>query len=277
MKNRSRLFRNTKLVLALYSLLGIALFYLQDKLLFHPQALAQDYPFRFALPFHETMLDMDAGTHINIVQFTVADSARKGIVLYFHGNRENVNHYAGHAIDFVKQGYEVWMPDYPTFGKSTGTLTEQGLYDMALQVYKMARVKYQPADILLYGKSMGTGIAAELASVRDCRRLILETPYYSVTSLTRLLFWMYPLNQLMHFKMRTQEYLPHVTAPVSIFHGTADGVIPYFNAQRLKQVLKKEDEFITIEGGSHNDLTHFPLMQHKLDSLLHQTGSLHKN
>lgn len=268
MKNKARLYRNIKLFIAVYCLLGIILFYLQDKLLFRPKALPQDYHFSYALPFREATLDIDASTHINIVQFTVPDSLKKGIVLYFHGNRENVNHYAGNAINFVKQGYEVWMPDYPTFGKSTGTLTEQGLYDMALQVYKMARARYQPSGIILYGRSMGTGIAAQLASVRDCKRLILETPYYSFTSITRLLFWMYPVDQLLHFRLRTHEYLVKVTAPVSIFHGTADGVIPYFNAARLKKVLKKEDEFITIEGGSHNDLNTFPLMQHKLDSLL---------
>lgn len=205
-----------------------------------------------------------------MVQFTVPDSVKKGIVLYFHGNKENINHYAGNAIGFVKQGYAVWMPDYPGFGKSTGEMTEQVLYEMALQVYKMARVQYRPADIILYGRSMGTGVAAQLASVRDCRRLILETPYYSFTSMARLLCWMYPVNQLLHFKLRTHEYLPKVTAPVSIFHGTADGVIPYCNAKRLKNVLKKDDEFITIEGGSHNDLNNFPLMQHKLDSLLRQ-------
>lgn len=268
MKNKTRLYRNIKLFIAVYCLLGIALFYLQDTLLFRAKALPKDYRFSYAIPFREATLDMDASTHINIVQFTVADSLRKGIVLYFHGNRENVNHYAGNAIGFVKQGYEVWMPDYPTYGKSTGKLTEQGLYDMALQVYKMARTRYQPASIIIYGKSLGTGIAAQLASVRDCKRLILETPYYSFTSMARLVFWMYPVNQLLHFKLRTHEYLQKVTAPVSIFHGTADGVIPYFNAARLKNVLKPQDEFITINGGSHNNLAEFPLMQHKLDSLL---------
>ncbi len=268
MKNKASFYKKIKVILAVYALTGIALFYLQDKLLFHPKILPPDYSFHFALPHSEQNIDMDAATHINIVQFTVPDSIRKGLVVYFHGNRENVNHYAGYAINFVKQGYEVWMPDYPGFGKSTGKLTEQRLYDMALQVYKMARVKYQPAQIVLYGRSLGTGVAAQLASVRDCKRLILETPYYSFTSMTRLLFWMYPVNQLMHFKIQTHEYLPKVTAPVSIFHGTADGVIPYFNAKRLKNVLKKEDEFITIEGGSHNNLNDFPLMQHKLDSLL---------
>jgi len=80
---------------------------------------------------------------------------------------------------------------------------------------------------------------------------------------------MYPVTMLLHFKFPVHEYLTKVTAPISIFHGTDDGVIPYRNASRLKDVLKPGDEFITIEGGSHNDLNSFPLLQKKLDSLLH--------
>lgn len=268
MKNKQKLFRWIKLIVAVYALAGIALYYLQEKLLFHPVAIAADSSYHFSQSFTEANILLDKDTRFNIVQFIPADTPAKRIVLYFHGNRENVNHYAGFANNFTSKGYEVWMPDYPGFGKSTGELTEAILYEEALHVYKLARVRYQPEQILLYGKSLGTGIAAQLASVRDCRQLILETPYYSLTSLTRILFWMYPVNQLLHFKMRTHEYLPKITAPVTIFHGTADGVIPYLNAKRLKKLLKPADSFITIESGSHNDLNGFPLMQEKLDSLL---------
>lgn len=236
--------------------------------MFHPKTVKQDSVYHFTQVHTELNLEWDAETRFNIVQFPAPDSVAKGLVIYFHGNKENVNHYARFANGFTRNGYEVWMPDYPGFGKSTGKLTEQILYDEALQVYKMARTRYRPDQIILYGKSMGTGIAAELASVRDCKRLILETPYYSFTSLTKIAFWMYPVDLLMHFKMRTHEYLAKVTAPVTIFHGTADGVIPYFNAARLKNHLKPGDEFITIKGGSHNNLMDFPLMQKKSDSLL---------
>ena len=236
--------------------------------MFHPKQLSQDSSYHFTQAFTEAYIDMDADTKINIVQFTVPDSAKKGLVIYFHGNKENINHYVQFAENFTRSQYEVWMPDYPGFGKSTGIISEKGLYDEALQVYKLARTKYKPEQIIIYGKSLGTGIAAELASVRDCKKLILETPYYSFTSLTRLLFWMYPVDLLLKVKLRTHEYLPKVTAPITIFHGTADGVIPYFNAARLRQVLKPADEFITIDGGSHNDLNSFPLMQKKIDSLL---------
>jgi pimeloyl-ACP methyl ester carboxylesterase len=73
---------------------------------------------------------------------------------------------------------------------------------------------------------------------------------------------------MIHYKIPSYEYLKQVIAPVTIFHGTSDWVITYSNAQRLKPSLKPTDKFITIEGGSHNDLNDFPLFHEKLDSLL---------
>jgi alpha-beta hydrolase superfamily lysophospholipase len=251
-----------------YCLVGTVFYYLQDTLIFRSKPLPADYVWTFDMPFHEADIQLDAKTRFNIVQFTTSDSIPKGVVLYFHGNRENINHYAQYVPRFTKNGYEVWICDYPGYGKSTGELSEAVLYEEALQVYKLARTHWQPGQIVIYGKSLGTGIAAELASVRDCRRLILETPYYSLTSLTSIIGWMYPVELLLHYKIKTHEYLKKVTAPVTFFHGTADGVIPYFNAKRLQQTMKAGDEFITIDGGSHNDLNSFPLMRRKVDSLL---------
>lgn len=268
MKKKNKIYRWIKIIIIVYCLTGILLYYLQEKLLFHPVPLPADSTYHFTQPFSETNITVDAQTTYHIVRFTVSDSVKKGVVLYFHGNRENVNHYAEFAINFTRNGYEVWMPDYPGFGKSTGTLSEQIMYDEALQVYKLARTKFNPEQIIIYGRSLGSGIAAQLAAVRDCKKLILETPYYSGASMLRPLFWMYPLNLLLHYKLPTYQYLPKVTAPISIFHGTDDGVISYRNAIRLKETFKAGDEFITIQGGSHNDLNSFPLMQQKLDSLL---------
>jgi alpha-beta hydrolase superfamily lysophospholipase len=267
-KNKKKLFRWLKIIICIYCIVGIAFYYLQEKIYFRPVLLDEDSSYHFMRPFNEKNIEQDNQTKFNIIQFTVPDSLRKGLVLYFHGNRENIKHYASFADNFTRNRYEVWMPDYPGFGKSRGALNEQVLYDEALQVYKLARKQYAPEQIIIYGKSIGTGIAAELASIRDCKKLILETPYYSLTALSERVLWMYPLNLLMHFKLPEYEYISKVTAPISIFHGTNDGVIPYAHALKLKAVLKPADEFITVDGGSHNDLYQFPLVQKKLDSLL---------
>ena len=251
-----------------YCLVGIAAYYLQEKFLFHPEPMHAEATFKFASPFREVDVRHDNKTKYNIVQFTVPGSACRGVVLYFHGNKDNIGRYAFAAPYITKHGYEVWMVDYPGFGKSTGPLNEQVLYDEALMVYKMARARFSPDSIIIYGRSLGTGIASQLASIRDCKRLILETPYYSLTSLAKTYLWMYPVDRMLKYKLPTNEYLADVTAPVSVFHGTGDRVISYSNAAHLKEVLKPGDEFITIAGGNHNNLMKYKLMTSKLDSIL---------
>jgi alpha-beta hydrolase superfamily lysophospholipase len=265
---RRKIFKWIQVTTIVYCLVGIIAYTWQEKLLFHPAALKADAAFNFPAPYKEVNIPVNPSTKYNIVQFTVPGNNIRGVVLYFHGNKDNITHYASAANTITKHGYEVWMIDYPGFGKSTGKINEEVLYDQALQVYKMARVRFSPDSIIIYGRSLGSGIATQLATIRDCKRLILETPYYSIPSLVSTYLWMYPLERMMKYKFPNNEYLKKVTAPVTIFHGTNDGVIPYKNAVRLKEVLKAGDEFVSINNGSHNNLKKYKEMTVKLDSVL---------
>jgi len=264
--------RVLKIGLLTYSAIGIAAFYLQDKVFFHPKPVAAHIDYSFSIPHKEVTIPVDNKTSYHLVQFTA--TAPKGVVLYFHGNQDNVEHYAANAPMFTRNGYDVWMVDYPGFGKSTGKLEEEVLYQQALQVYKLARSQYQPQQIIVYGRSMGTAVATQLASIRDCKRLILETPYYSFTSLADRYLWMYPTSRIIKYKMPTYEYISNVTAPITIFHGTNDGIIPLENARRLQPLLKQEDEFVLVAGGSHNNLGTYQQVKNKIDSLLATPASL---
>ncbi|MEO7489127.1 MAG: alpha/beta hydrolase, partial [Ferruginibacter sp.] len=147
---------------------------------------------------------------------------------------------------------------------------EKILYQQAVQIYAMAAATFSANNIVVYGKSFGTGIAAYLASTAKCRRLILETPYYSIPDLFGCYAPIYPVNLMADYKIPSNEYLAKIKVPVTIFHGTADGVIPYRCAAKLKTVLKTTDQFITIENGTHHNLNDYPLFHQKLDSLLMQ-------
>lgn len=266
--NRKKIIRWIKILLLVYCIIGIAIYGLQDYIMFRPVAVDKSHKYNFDLPYREVNLPFSSDVNINVIQFTTKDSLPKGVVLYFHGNRRNISWYAKNAPVFTRNGYEVWMLDYPGFGKSTGTFSEQKLYDWALLLYKLARAKYSKDSIVLYGRSMGSGIAAWLGAKRDCSKLILETPYYSFPSILSSRLPIYPMARMIKYKIPTWEYLKEVTAPVVIFHGTSDGIIPYSNASQLKPSLKAGDEFVTIEDGSHNDLPQFPQYQQKMDSLL---------
>jgi uncharacterized protein len=218
------IFRWVKLVILVYSVIGIVFYYVQDSLILHPVKLAAATPYRFNQPFTELNLNYDQETNLNVVEFKAtdrpADSLAQGVVLFFHDARGNNGDYAGISQGLTAQGYEVWLMDYPGFGKTTGPMDEQRLYEQALVFYKLARSRWKPRQIVLYGQDFGTGIAAELASVRDCRRLILQHPYYSMTSVFRRYLFLYPLDgRFLHYHLPTHEYLQTVTAPVTIIKG----------------------------------------------------------
>lgn len=256
------------IALVIYLLGGVALYVLQDWLLFHPEVMQRNKNFDFRAPNREINVAVNEESNINIVQFITKDSIPKGVVLYFHGNRKNISWYAGYAPHFTSNGYEVWMIDYPGFGKSTGRLTEKRLYDDAQQLYTMARSIFPASRIIIYGKSMGTGIASWLASKKSCRNLILETPYYSMTSLVQHYAPLYPISNLLKYKLPVHTYISLVNAPVTVFHGTSDKVIPYANAHRLISAMHPKDRFVTIENGGHNNLSDYPQFHTVLDSIL---------
>ncbi len=261
-------FKWLRLLILLYAIIGIALYYLQDLLFFHPKALPANYVYQFKEPFAEVNIPIDSATNLNIIQFKVKDTIKiKGVVLYFHGNKENINRFEKFAHFFIDNHYEVWMMDYPTFGKSTGEIIEKLLYTEALQVYKLAQNKFKNNEIVIYGKSIGTGIASQLASVVNCNQLILETPYYSLVSLANFYAPIYP-SAISKYKFPTYQYLSKLDVPITIFHGTKDGVIPYSNARKLIPILKKTDQFYTIENGKHNNLMDYNTVVNALDSLL---------
>lgn len=265
---RKIIFRWLKIIVMLYCAIGIALYYLQEKFLFHPEKLSAAYVYHFTVPFEEVNIPFNKTDTLNMVKFFPADSVRRGVVVYYHGNKENIERYAKFAGNFTKHGYEVWMEDYPGFGKTTGERTEKKMYEQALQVQKMAASKYGADSIIVYGKSLGTGIAAYVAAESNNKMLILETPYYSIPSLFSCYAPIYPTSKMATYKIPVNEFLADVKYSITVFHGTDDGVIPYRNAARLKNILKPADEFITVKDGTHHNLNDFDLVKQKLDSLL---------
>jgi pimeloyl-ACP methyl ester carboxylesterase len=266
--NKKTIWKWAKIIIIVYCLIGIALYYLQDQFLFHPEPLTAGYVFKFKQPFEEITIPVNKEDNISLVKFRPGIPAPKGLVLYYHGNMKNVEHYAAYADVFLKKGYEVWMGDYPGFGKTTGTRSEEKIYEQSRIIYALAASAYASDSIIIYGKSLGTGIAAYVASYAKAKALVLETPYYSIPSLFNHYAFIYPVSAMSNYNIPTHDYIQEVKFPIIIFHGTGDDVIPYKNAKRLEPLLKKGDQFITISNGGHNTLSASPIYKHLLDSLL---------
>lgn len=266
--NKKRLFRWIQFSLLIYASVGIALYYLQNKILLHPCKLPQDYIFKFKESFKEVLIPINKEDTIHLVQFFTASVKSKGLVLYFHGNQKNVEHYASCATTFLKNGYEVWMPDYPGFGKSSGKLTESKLYEQAYQIKRWAEKKYSADSIVIYGKDFGAGVAANLAENASIKALVLENPYYSITDLFHHYACIYPVKQMAEFKFPVNEFLPNVSSGIVLIEKTNRQFFSYKGAQKLKPLLKANDRFISIEGNNQDDISNSELYIHAIDSLL---------
>lgn len=264
----TRILKASRWILLAYALAGIAIYHFQDRIFFRPVAFPLDHRYEFGMPYRERNIRFRDNANLNLVEFPVSGRKRRGIVLYLHGNRSNIGWYAEHVGGFHRNGYDVWMIDYPGYGKSTGPMETEMFFAYALQMYKLARTQVSSDSIVIYGKSLGTGIAAWLASRQPSARLILETPYYSLSSLAASRLPIFPWERMLRIRLDTWAYLRTISVPVTIFHGTDDGVIPYRNAERLKSQLKAGDRFVTVPGGGHRDLGRFSEYRTVMDSLL---------
>jgi pimeloyl-ACP methyl ester carboxylesterase len=266
------LLKSLRWIILIYGVLCGLFYTYQQYFYFKPKTLdAHDaYSFKDRLKYNEVSLPFDSATIIDIIKFLPEDSVSKGVVLFFHGNRFNVEHYSSYAPYFTKHGYECWMPDYPGYGRSTGEMNIDILQKLSIQLYKMARVNYRPDQIIIYGKSLGTGIAAYLASMRDCRALILETPYHSLSSLTGNYLFFMPVHLLIKYNIDTYKHFQNITAPITAMHGDKDELIPLSNALGLLNDMKPSDAFYIIPGGTHNTLPMFNVYTHVVDSVLNK-------
>lgn len=176
----------------IYVMISASLYFLQEKLIFLPTPLEQEYVFKFEHDFEEVFLSAADGAVINALHFKANDP--KGIVLYFHGNAGNLSRWGEITGFFVDLDYDVFVMDYRTYGKSTGDLSEQVLYDDAQMCYDHVLKHYKASDISIYGRSLGTGMATFLASKNEARQLILETPFTACPMWPRADFPFFRLN-----------------------------------------------------------------------------------
>ena len=244
--------------------------FLQKKALFRPAALPDDYTFEFEAPFEEHFLNTPDGARLHLLRFPSGWKQRRGAVLYFHGNRDHLQRWGAMHRDFTSRGFDFIAPDYRGYGKSSGEPSERALYEDARLVYDWLRRDYPAHQLVLYGRSLGTGVATFLAAHVQARILVLETPFDNIGGLLASYLRRTTLPFRPAFFFPNDRHLRQTELPALLFHGTADRVVPYKSATRLQTCLKPGDEFVTLPGGTHGNLREFKLYQDKLSEWLNR-------
>ncbi|MFY0626256.1 MAG: alpha/beta fold hydrolase [Reichenbachiella sp.] len=258
--------------LASYTLLCIIVYFVQEYFMFHPEKLPEDFEYKYEEPFEELFFQVEENVRINGLRFTVKES--KGIVIYFHGNTRSIKGWSKYAKDFTRNDFEVLIIDYRGFGKSTGERAEKAIYKDSQYIYNEVRNWYKEDQIIIYGRSMGSGFAAKLASKNKPKMLILDAPYYSLSQLTSRWFFFLPLSILLKYHIRTDIWVKYVRCPIYIIHGTSDKLIPYRSSVRLRKEAPLTIRLIPIHGGKHNDLPTFDEYHNHLNEVLQEKYDL---
>lgn len=244
-------------------LLGFYL--LQEKLIFSPIKLPKNYKFPFS-DHEEWNIKMEDGNVINSILFKSKNP--KGVVFYIHGNADNIRYYGDFAPVFLKNNYDVFMYDFRGFGKSSGRIiNERVLQRDNKRLYEKLLEKYEERKVVVYGYSIGTGLAARVASKHSPQALVLETPYYDFIDIIKFHKAYLPARLITKYFFRTHKYVKNCKCPVYAFHGTEDRRVPYYSGMKLKKSCPKID-FTTIKGGTHNDLHSTKEYKDKLKEIL---------
>jgi len=231
-------------------------YFVQDRFIFKPEKLKQDFQFKFDVPFKELFFDVAPGVRINGLHFYRKDPL--GLIFYLHGNTRSIKGWSKYARDFYRYGYDVVLADYRGFGKSTGKRSEENLLKDMQFVYKTLADQYTEHHILVYGRSLGSGFACKIASENKPRYLILDSPYYNFLKVVKRFLPLLPLQWVLRYHLRTDKWIRHVNCHTYIIHGTKDWLIPIRHSEALQKINPNKITLIRIDGGGHNNLTSFP-------------------
>ncbi len=243
-------------ILVIYVVISVLLYFLQDYFMFKPEKLPADFQFYYEnQETEEYNVETRDGAILNGLRFKAKEP--KGIVFYLKGNSKSIKGWGKFAVDFTRLGYDVLMVDYRGFGKSTGRRTQKAIKRDMQVIYNKLREKVQEKYIILYGRSLGSGFAAKLASMNNPRMLILDAPYYSLSKVAKKFIPFMPLSILIKFPMPTYKWLRYVNCPIHIIHGTDDRLIPYKTSVKLSKIKPGITTLHTVIGGGHKNLNTF--------------------
>ena len=238
-----------------YAALGALVYLVQEYFIFKPEKLRADFQYKYDAPFEELFFEVEQGVRINGLHFKTATPL--GLVLYFHGNSRSIKGWAKYAKDFYRYNYDVVLVDYRGFGKSTGKRSERDMLKDMQFVYDTLAVEYTEHHIIVYGRSLGSGFAAKIASDNKPRYLILDAPYFNFTKVIERFLPILPVRFLLRYHLRTDKWIRHVNCHTYILHGTKDWLIPINNSEKLQAISPNKITLIRIVGGGHNNLPSF--------------------
>jgi uncharacterized protein len=237
---------------AIYLVLVAAMYLAQRSLMYFPETLRTP-PAQAGLPEAEEVT-LDTADGERVIAWHIAPRGDQPIILYFHGNGGALRYRIERYRALTQDGSGLGALSYRGYGGSSGRPSEAGLIEDARATYGFAAKRYPEARLVLWGESLGTGVAVALAAEKKVARLVLEMPYLSAVSIAASAYPFVPVRLLMKDQFRSDLRIRDVTAPVLIVHGERDDVIPIESGEQLYALIAGPKRFLRIPGAGHEDL-----------------------
>ena len=199
------------------------------------------------------ILNTDDG--LELTSWHVPPTTRDKTVVFFQGNALDPGYRNYKIRSWMDDGYGVMQVVYRGFGGNAGKPTEKGLYSDARAAMKHLLASGVPlSDIIIYGESLGTGVAVQMATEFKVSGMILESPYSSTVDVAEWRYPLVPVSWLMQDRFESVKKISAVQSPLLIIHGTADTVVPFQFGEKLFAAANNPKQTHIVPGGQHNDV-----------------------
>jgi fermentation-respiration switch protein FrsA (DUF1100 family) len=236
----------------LYLVLALFLYFFQGRVVYLPERHLAIDPARVGLPYENVIIS--AGPDTLHGWFVPADSGAP-VVLFCHGNAGNI----GDRLDVLEQihdsGLAVFIFDYSGYGQSTGSPSEGQTYDDADRAYRWLSDRgYSDGNIIVYGRSLGSAVAAHVSQGKPLRAVVLEATFPSLSDVARVHYGWLPVRLLVRLRYPTADYLKNIRAPLFIVHNRNDEISPFALGEKVFAAAPEPKTFIAADGW-HNSVT----------------------
>jgi uncharacterized protein len=200
----------------------------------------------------EIMLDTADGE--KVIAWYVAPRDNKPVVVYFHGNGGSLQHRVTRFAPLVSDGTGLLALSYRGYGGSSGSPSENGLIADAAAAYDFAMTRCSGSPLVLWGESLGSGVAVALAAQKPVAAIVLEAPFTSTADIAFSAYPFIPVRLLMKDQFLSDTRIGNVKAPILIMHGDRDRVVPISYGEKLFALAPEPKKFVRFAGGGHENL-----------------------
>jgi fermentation-respiration switch protein FrsA (DUF1100 family) len=202
-------------------------------------------------------VQLKAADGVRVLAWTVPPKLGKPVVVYLHGNGGSLAHRVARFRRLIDDGAGLVALSYRGYGGSEGSPSEEGLIADGRAAHDFARARYPDAKIVLWGESLGSGVAVALAAERDVAAIVLEAPFTSAADVAFAAYPFLPVSLLMKDQFRSDARIGKVKAPLLIMHGVRDRVVPFRLGERLYAAANEPKAFVRFADGDHEDLDRY--------------------